>query len=373
MIDKIDITKEGFIDYKSLQNLVEWVTHDLALEVLTLFSDTPGPSQIASWTKGPIVSKFISDWKLENVFWDPNFKGTGNGILRIGDNPDPQIWILAHWDTISFLIGPEVDGKYELIPFHHHLKMNGSERGLVLRYNLIEKKYTVISNGTIYGGEVPHFRPDDPIKLRSGDRIVYHTPVKKVKDSTYEGQFDNSPGCAGALLAAAILCKIPGISALICFVDEEEGPVVVGNTAFARGSRRLLHHTTPPKIAIAVDLHTVAHGNENPHLGHGALYKEFASQTSGGVTPPWLYESVRELAKSHLPNISLNENIYANVSRSDCVSIMDLTPNIILCGPPTVGRHYINGPYLCSTNDIIHLGRSLAMIVQHFQKSIIKE
>lgn len=353
-------------DFDIIKSNVEWATPDLAAEVLKEFMATPSPSQIAPYTLGPVVDKLLKKWKIQNYIWDANFKGTGNGVLSIGNQKEASVWIIAHWDVISFLIKKEIDQGYELVPFHEHM-MEGSQPGQVLRYVLKKKKYSVICKGTIFGGENPVFRPDEKITLRSGDRVLYDTPVSKISGHLYSGPMDNEPGCAGALIAGAILSRIPGVNVRICFVDEEEGPVAIGNTAFARGSRRLLRYLPPPELAIVVDHHTVSGKSENPHMGKGALIREYASEARGGVTPPWLYETVRELAKLYKPFICLNENVYADVSRSDCVSMMEVTPNIILCGPPTVGRHYADGIYKCSSYDIAHLARSLVMIAHYFQ------
>jgi putative aminopeptidase FrvX len=354
-------------DFNSTKSNVEWATPELAADVLDLFMNTPSPSQIAPWTMGPVIDGLLKKWKIENYTWDANYKGTGNGIMTIGNPNDISVWIIAHWDVISFLIKKKIDQGYELVPFHQHMMLDGSQSGQALRYDLRKKKYTVICKGTIIGGEMPVFCPEKKITLRSGDRILYDTPINNISDHLYSGPMDNEPGCAGALIAGAILSRIQGVNVRICFVDEEEGPVAIGNTAFARGSRRLLRYLPPPKLAIVVDHHTVSGKSENPHMGKGALIREYASKARGGVTPPWLYETVRELAKQYAPLICLNENIHADVSRSDCVAMMEVTPNIVLCGPPTVGRHYADGIYKCSSYDIAHLARSLVMITHYFQ------
>lgn len=350
-----------------IEDLLQWATPSLAAEVLKSFADTPSPSQTASWTMGPIVESYLKQWNLTSYSWEPNFKGTGNGVLSIGESNNFPVWILAHWDVISFLIQDQLENGYRLIPFHHHMMMDGNQPGLALRYNLQKQEYEVISNGVITGGEHPVYHPNDSVELRPGDRIAYHTPVEALSETVFTGQMDNAPGCTGALVAGAILSKMEGVSVRICFVDEEEGPVSKGNTAFARGSRRLLHHLPPPHTAIVVDHHTVAKGNTNPHMGDGALIREYASQARGGVTPPWLYTRILELARIYSETVSLNQNQFADVSRSDCVSMMEATPNVILCGPPTVGRHYVDGVYKCSSYDVAHLARSLALIASQLQ------
>lgn len=332
------------------------------------FADTPAPSQVAAWTRGPIVESFLSAWELNNARWDPNFRGTGNGLLRIGGKrQSPPIWIVAHWDAISFLIDKKMDDQYLLIPFHHHVMTEGTQPGLVLRYDVSEAKYATICEGIIVGGQTASFAPIKDVELRKGDRVVYHTPMQQLKGDLYSGQMDNAAGCAAALLAGAFLSRIPDLNALVCFVDEEEGPVAHGNTAFARGSKRLLRELSTPKIALAVDLHNVGRGERNPHLGKGAVFHEQASHARGAVTPPWLYDTVRELAARYAPDVRLLESTSGGVHRGDCTSLMEVTPNVVLCGPPSTGRHYVDGPYVCSSSDVAQLARSLAVITHHFQ------
>ncbi len=358
-----------FLDSEALEALQSFASPERAAEVLHVFADIPAPSQTAAWTLGPVIEEFLNEWRVDTAAWNPNFKDTGNGVLSIGPQAEKTIWIVAHWDIISFLLAPQnMDAEgYSLVPFHHHVMTAGSQPGRVLRYDLDSKGYKVICSGRIIGGDVAKFCPDEPVKLRLGDRIVYHTPLEALGNFNYSGQLDNAAGCVGALLAGAFLSRLPDVNALVCFVDEEEGPVAHGNTAFARGSQRLLRHLPPPDLAVVVDQQTAVGGRQNPHMGKGALLREHASQARGGVTPPWLYETVRELARTYSPVIELHENIHAGLSRSDCTSLMEVTPNIVLCGPPTVGRHYKDGTYLCSSFDIAHLARSLVMITRHFQ------
>lgn len=347
--------------------MTAWITAQRAGEVLRDLADTPAPSQVAAWTRGPVVERFLRDWRVPQGAWAANFRGTGNGVLRIGSGARRPVWILAHWDAISFLIGGRAGEAYALVPFHHHVMTEeGSQPGAAVRYDSEARSYGVIARGTITGGERPTFRSDDPFVLGAGDRVVYDTPSRPLDDDRLEGQLDNAAGCAAALLATAFLARLADVEVVTCFVDEEEGPVALGNTAFARGSPRLLHHLPHPDVAIVVDHHTCETVETAP-LGRGALIREYASHARGAVTPPWLYASLRRLAQEHADHLTLHEDARAEANRSDCVIMMQVTPNVILCGPPVVGRHYQSGPYVCSAFDVAHVARSLVTMAMRFQ------
>lgn len=347
--------------------MTEWITPQRAGELVQALADTPAPSQVAAWTRGPVIERFLRSWRVPREAWEANFHGTGNGLLRIGSGARRPPWIVAHWDTISFLVGGRSGEAYALVPFHHHVMTEeGSQPGAAVRYDHASGAYNVVAHGTITGGDRPTFRTDCAIALGAGDRIVYDTPTRWLDDDRLEGQMDNAAGCAGALLATAFLARVPDVEVVTCLVDEEEGPLALGNTAFARGTPRLLHHLPHPDVAIVVDHHT-CEAEDGDLLGHGALIREYASHARGAVTPPWLFTAMRQLAQEHADLLTLHENDRANPHRSDCVIMMQVTPNVILCGPPVVGRHYLFGRYLCSASDVAHLARSLVMMAMRFQ------
>jgi hypothetical protein len=355
------------LDEGTLREMTAWITAQRAGEVVQAFADTPAPSQVAAWTRGPVVERFLRHWGAPQGAWQANYRGTGNGVLRIGSGARRPIWIVAHWDVISFLVGERTGEAYALVPFHHHVMTEeGSQPGAAVRYDPGAGTYGVVARGTITGGERPTFRSDDGVALGAGDRIVYDTATRWLDDDLLEGQMDNAAGCAAALLATAFLARLGDVEVVTCFTDEEEGPVALGSTAFARGSPRLLHHLPHPDVAIVVDHHT-CETQETAPLGRGALIREYASHARGAVTPPWLYASLRRLADEHAEHLTLHEDARAEANRSDCVVMMQVTPNVILCGPPVVGRHYRSGPYVCSAFDVAHLARSLVMMAMRFQ------
>lgn len=350
-----------------LDALVDWASVDRAVSLTCHLADTSSPTQTPSWTLGPIIAQYLADWGVEEGAWEPNFGGTGNGVLRIGAAEHPRLWIVAHWDKISFLIGPKDQRGYELTPFHAHMLMHGSVPGRVLRFDLGAGAYQTVSEGTIIGGETPRYLADDAAVLESGDRAVYHTPAERVGVDRYTAQIDNAAGCAGVLMAAGFMASILGLEALVVFADEEEGPVALGNTAFSRGLQRLLYRLPPPDVAISVEQHALDGDIADPRLGAGAMIRESASATRGAVTPPWLYATVRDVTGRYPPHVTVQENLAGHLNRSDCVPLMHATANVIHCGPPTLGRHYRDGPYVFTGHDVAHLARSLVVLTHHIR------
>lgn len=353
---------------KGKDALLQWATADNAADVLTRLANTPAPSQTPAWTRGAVISHWWAEVTTyhnsqRDADWDMNFHNTGNGVLQIGDYPN-KVWLVAHWDTISYLIGDKKGDAFELVPFCLHTKKHGQERAAVLGYNPDKRTYEVVAKGTLHGGEVATFVPDDAsLTLRAGQRVVFDTPVRSLGGDLYSGQFDNAAGCAAVLLAAAFLSRFE-VSFLVALTDEEEGVLATGNTSFSRGMQRLMARVPPPDCAIVSDLHTVS---AQADLAQGASFREYASQTKGAVTPPWLYETLRDVAAHTAPDIALQEQA-SNVSRSDDVSLMHATPNVMLCGVPAVGRHYAEGADVVSSHDIAQLARALVLLVLAAQR-----
>ncbi|MEM7737635.1 MAG: hypothetical protein AAF267_17795 [Deinococcota bacterium] len=367
-------TLSASLSEAELEALLTWATPARAASLLQDLANTPAPSQTPAWLRGPIIQKWWQDvvttdlWSGRDIpNWNLNYQKTGNGVLELGNSPAP-IWLVAHWDCISYLIAnQQTGGSYKLVPFCLHTMMDGQQPASVLGYSTSTQMYKVIARGTLYGGEVAYFKPDDAsISLRAGQRIVIDVPMKPVNndvdDYLYSGQMDNAAGCVAVLLAAAFLAGLNDVSALVALTDEEEGVLATGNTSFSRGAQRLLSHLPAPDLAIISDLHTAS---DTAALGQGASLAEYASQTRGAVTPPWLYETLRDLTSQASPDILLNEvstSQAINVSRSDDVSLMNATPNVVLCGVPAIGRHFADGPDVVSAVDIAHTARSLVLI-----------
>ena len=100
-----------------------------------------------------------------------------------------------------------------------------------------------------------------------------------------------------------------------------------------------------------------APGPENTsRLGEGAVLSEFSSLARGAVTPPPVYALARHLG--HLVadvGVKVQESNNAYTSRSDDVSVMLKTPNIVLVGFPGFDRHFDRAEPRAELSDIVDL------------------
>jgi hypothetical protein len=167
-------------------------------------------------------------------------------------------------------------------------------------------------------------------------------------------------------LAAEALSHYP-VEALFALTDEEEGVVDAGNQSFSRGSARLFRRTPPerlPDLVIVSDVHAATDKNTGQPAsqlvgGRGAVFTGVASQARGAVTPPHLLSFQRLLAQDLAgKGISLVEEV-GYVSRSDCVSAMMVTPNVLRVGFTGVYSHFAQTPQ-AHIDDLVHLAKTIA-------------
>ena len=356
-----------------IKEICDWINLEKTLNIFKKIADTPSPSQIAPWTRGGLIESILKDYNVinnKNLNWEINFKNTHNGVIKIGRN-SPDIALVAHWDTISYLIGEPYGDEYNLIPYCYHTMEERIENGLCLGYNLNKKEYEIICKGKIKGGKTPKFYPENNEVLKPGYRVVFNTPLNSVNNKfIYEGQIDNAAGCTAILLATIFLSKYSEINLISCFTDEEEGPVSDGNTAFSRGSHRILPYLDNLDLVYISDLHYMPNEKiAKKHIGSGAIISEFASKAKGAVTPPWLFEIISHISKQITPDIKTNIAPISYASRSDCVAFFKNNINIILAGIPTLNRHYYKGIPKCSIVDIVNLSRFLTFGVLKYYKN----
>jgi putative aminopeptidase FrvX len=209
------------------------------------------------------------------------------------------------------------------------------------------------------------FRPDQPVQLRPGHRVVFQAECTWDERSGFvEGHLDDAAGAAACLLAAAVLAHYP-VEVLVSLADEEEAPAGAGNQTLSRGGKRLLQHFAAPELAVVVDSHVVGdpqHAEPRDfRMGDGASFSEKASRTRGGVVTPPLMELQRRLAAELASDgsVSLRENVGGYVPRSECVNAMERTPNVALVGFLNQNRHFDFGPPRAHIADIVHLARAL--------------
>jgi hypothetical protein len=187
-------------------------------------------------------------------------------------------------------------------------------------------------------------------------------------DGHWTGHFDNAGGAAALAVAAPLLARL-GEPMLLAFPDEEEGPPGSGNQMMGRGTARLIARLAPPDLAIVADMQQVhppasdwggKAATNGIVMGQGAVLSEFSSRARGAVTPPPLYALARHLAGLLASiGVRLQESTNAYTSRSDDVSVLLRTPNILLLGFPGLDRHFDRGDPRAALSDIVDLAKTL--------------
>lgn len=350
------------------------ITRERMRRYLSALVDTPAPSTMAGAMRVPVLRRLLSDDGAlgAHVHLHGDFGRTGSPAILTG-SPDPAkpLWYFAHLDTISYLVQPLDGGRHPLVPFCSHMIKDGQRAARAYRYDLGRNAFVIAAEGTLESqGGKPSFRPTlSTAPLRPGDRIV---PVSSYREDPATGLFtgpmDNAGGVAALALAAPVLARA-GVQALLAFPDEEEGPVAPGNQMIARGSHRLVSLLPAPELAIVAD---VQQGGGDPdadargglvnstRLGEGAVLAEFSSFARGAVTPPDLYALARYVGGviGGL-GVRIQESNNAYSSRSDDVSVMLKTPDILLLGFPGFNRHFDRGEPRAHLDDVVHLAKAL--------------
>jgi putative aminopeptidase FrvX len=327
-------------------------------------SSVASPSTAASVCRGPVLKELLQETKAfesGNLHFHLNFEKTGNSVIFTGTkNFRKNLWYIAHLDTVSYLIQPRQGSRYPLVPFCHHMIQNGSRLAVAYRFVPSNARYEIAARGCLESEDShPFFRPESgDLDLKPGDRIVFSTSYREDRlTGDITADIDNAGGVA-ALLAAAPLLAAAKVEALIAFPDEEEGPPGSGNQMIGRGSSRILNLLPVPELVVVSDVQQT--GGDGAKLGQGAILSEFSSLTRGAVTPPHLYALAVELAAA-LPEvgvkIQLSDNSYT--SRSDDVSVMLKTPNILLLGFPGFNRHFDLGEPTANIYDLVNLAKSM--------------
>ena len=350
------------------------VTPDRVLRYLTALADAPAPSTAASAMRGPVLRDLLHADGVKfgaGVEIDFNFGNTGSTVMSTGRRDGAaRLWYFAHLDTISYLVQPRSGDRYALVPFCYHLTREGSRPARVYRYELARAAFTVCAEGELISeAGVPYFRPYDEMSvLRPGDRVVPVTTARSTADGHFIGHIDNAGGVAALAVAAPALAQA-GVHAMLAFPDEEEGPLGAGSQIMGRGGSRIVGPLPPPDLAIVADVQQAGGGLEttapvgplnSTRLGKGAVLSEFASLARGAVTPPPLYELARFWAARMVEaGVKVQESNNAYTSRSDDVSVLLKTPNILLLGFPGFDRHFDNAEPTANLFDIVDLAKAL--------------
>ncbi len=363
-------------DLQALQPLVDsHITVERIRRYVASISSVASPSTAASVLRGPILKELLQETKAlanNNLHFHLNFENTGNSVIFTGTKVvRKKLWYFAHLDTISYLLQPKQQACYPLVPFGHHMIQNGKRFAVAYRFVSSHSRYEIIARGCLESEDAnPSFRPESgDFSLRPGDRIVFSTSYQEDPLSgNFSAHIDNAGGVA-ALLAAAPVLAATKVEALLAFPDEEEGPPGSGNQVMGRGSARILNLLPVPELVIVSDVqqagddshpNIAGRGADGAKLGQGAILSEFSSLARGAVTPPHLYTIAVEFVAA-LEEIGVKVQISNNsyTSRSDDVSTMLKTPNVLLLGFPGFNRHFDLGEPTANIHDLVHLAKAL--------------
>jgi putative aminopeptidase FrvX len=357
------------------QPLVEaHITLERMRRYVTSISDVSSPSTTASVLRGPVLRELLRETKApagHKLHFDLNYQNTGNSVILTGPRDGrKKLWYFAHLDTISYLVQPEEQSRYPLVPFGYHMIQNGNRPALAYRFVSSHSRYEIIARGHLESEDArPFFRPESGDRsLQPGDRVVFSTSYQEDPLGNFSAHVDNA-GAVAALLAAAPVLAAAKVDALLVFPDEEEGPPGSGNQLIGRGSARMLNLFPVPELVIVSDVQQAGgkihpnhsdRGGEGPKLGEGAVLSEFSSLARGAVTPPHLYVLAVELVAALREvgvKVQLSNNSYT--SRSDDVSAMLKTPNVLLLGFPGFNRHFDLGEPMANIHDLVDLAKAM--------------
>ena len=350
------------------ERLQREITAERLFAYLKPLADTPAPSQTARFTRAHVLESLLrADGMLDkpHVQFDTNFEGTGNSALLIGRAPRAKrVWMLAHLDIISYLLEPEVDGRYPLSPLCYHMMHPGRRAAEVLEYDWPQRTYVTRCTGSIVteSAKAVFFEPEAPTALRAGQRVCFSSTLDWDKATgQIRGSLDDA-GAVAALVLAACAVAEDGVELLLGLTDEEEGIEGAANQTICRGGARLLQHFAQPRIVIDSDIHESIRmleggGPGGFAPGDGASFAERTSRGRGSVTPPHLYALLRQLAAEIADEgISLRENWGGYVSRSEGVNAMLRTPNVCVVGFLGANRHFEADVTTANIHDLVDLG-----------------
>lgn len=334
-----------------------------AVAYFTLFkqlSDNYSPTLTVSRVQGPLVESLLAD---SNVKVDHNLRKSGTIGLTIGQEPAP-LWLSGHADICSYLTGPWNGSGYPLTPFCMPRARPGGRPAMALDVPEGNGRLTYLAEGemiTTKDGQTIFVTEESDLPLWT--RVVYHLEATwdQASDKIH-GYIDNQATCAALILAARVLSHYD-VNVLLLLNDEEEGPVDKGNQGFSRAMQRLLHRTPLdklPEMVIVSDGHVppgVDPDNDPSGFGQGALFGGLSSLARGAVVPPQLVHFTRKLAPQlAIHGIKLTENS-GYIGRSDDISAMQYTQNVLLIGFAGTSSHFDLIPTIhCS--DLVNLTKT---------------
>jgi hypothetical protein len=350
------------------EEMDQHITAERGFDLFQRLADTYAPTLTARFTRGPVVESLLQESGAgAHLTFHRNYRRSGNVALEIGQAPEKAVWCMAHLDFISFLTGDWTGDRYPLTSYCEPRQKPGAYEAIALQYDPSLETMAEVARGTLRmdsGGKF--WFETSNAALPPQTRVMYATQAEWDRETgIVYGAIDDAFGCAALILAAQVLSHYP-VEALFLLPDEEEGVVDKGNQAFARGSARMLQRTPPhhlPDLVIVTDVHepsaeVPASTVDGLPTTRGALFNGAASKARGGITPPHLLHFQRQLAHSlHERGVQLREDT-GYVGRSDCVSAMMVTPNVLRVGFAGAYSHF-DQPPRAHIDDLVHLAKSI--------------
>lgn len=364
------------LDPDLFARLHQEITNERFFHYLQPLADTFAPSQTVAYTRAPKLEALLrAEGVLErpNVRFERNYQKTGNSVLLLGSNPSQKaIWLLAHLDTISYLIEAAESMRYRVMPFCYHMMPAGRcASAVAVGYQLDTRRFEVTAQGMLVteaNGSI-YFEPTTSTPLHTGQRICLASQLEWNRQTgALRGSLDDSGGAVALTLAAIFLARYE-IELMLSLTDEEEGVDGSSNQTICRGGARLLRYFEQPDLVIASDIHEASpmregHGPSGLQPGDGACFVEKASRGRDALTPPHLYELQRQLAQDLASEgIRLRESVDGYVSRTDSVNAMLRTPNVALFGFLGANRHFESDSTTANLNDLVDLARAVVCYV----------
>ncbi len=348
------------------QRLAEIVRPEPYFELFQQLSDNYSPSLTVSRVQGDLVASLLApEQAAGQLTVDKSLRRSGSIGIRLGAAPAP-VWFSAHADICSYLTQSPNDQGYPLIPFCMPRCDAGSRPAVALAEPNGSGPLEIIAEGAMVteaDGSV-HFATDAELPLWT--RVVYQsTAVWNRETDEIHGYIDNQVSSAAHILAARVLAAYD-VNVQFVINDEEEGPVDKGNQGFSRAMTRLLHRTPVtelPDLVIVSDGHgqgPYQDAGEADYFGRGALFAGVSSKARGAVTPPQLVAFNRELIGFlNSQGISAAESP-GYVGRSDDISAMQYTPNVVILGSAGASSHFHRTP-TAHCQDQVNLTKALVV------------
>jgi hypothetical protein len=362
------------------------ITRERVGEYLKALQD-PAPTTGVLHTRTPILRRLLLEIGVPADQFTPRLFGTRSPAVLL--NSPKKLWFSAHSDQPTYIPPLTNDLSFRITPICAHRPRGLGQPypefpALVLRFDLKQQRYEVISSGTIGTDnktQQPYYTASTKPKggfIPGSDRITYAPLFSVDRHSGFaSGNMDNAAGIAASLAAIHALVELAqqrgdSLSELDVgwvFPDEEEG-LPENSAYFAREARRIIHRAPLswlPGLIITVDGHD-AIGDEDPqpYLVYGA----FVSGGKGPIVPPDVYTRLDGFLQQLAPygvSSRQTEAIPASLSRSDDVGFMEVHDQMMSLGYLIRDPHHNRNMATVNLEGLAHTAKALAWIAAELE------